>query len=322
MGKQHGSERGQGASCISHLGLAEWPFASQISSTSSFHLHTTGYISLLADKSCCYNLLLIAVLSSWSCTALLGCLLSLPLPAQSGFGAGPREAAAPRLGQPREPHLGEIPAAPLQLLDAQGDQHPLSATSGLRVSQCFISTGKRWVVLPELVENLMSPSPLCHSAKARRGKWPKGSGLAAGTGDPAPLKRHLPNRGAVTCHLLLWVVTADPPQSSSLCTPGFASLMRRARVTAASQLLISGACSPRYWAVPSLPFGVSSSIASVRETSLFWFIALASLSFRKNLTLAGLAGTVTWQSGTRFPLIFMLWFFFFSVPFVRHRKNS
>lgn len=55
--------------------------------------------------------------------------------------------------------------------------------------------------------------------------------------------------------------------------------MQSPGATAASQpLLIAGARFPYDGA---LPFSVSLSIVSVRETSLFWFIALASLSFRK-----------------------------------------
>lgn len=69
------------------------------------------------------------------------------------------------------------------------------------------------MVLLKLVENLTSPSTLLHSggaAKALTGKWLKGFGLVAGTGDAAPLKRDLPNRGAVMCLLLHRVGGAAP----------------------------------------------------------------------------------------------------------------
>lgn len=127
-GRQQSFERGQGAHAVSHLGLAEQRFALQISSAFSFHLPTLGWISLLTNKSCCYNPLLIAALSAWSCTALFDCFLLLPLPARLRFWSWSLGScgAGGCLGQPCSP-------------DPSGVLLLLSSSSMLsKSSSCFL----------------------------------------------------------------------------------------------------------------------------------------------------------------------------------------
>lgn len=130
------------------------------------------------------------------------------------------------------------------------------------------------------MENRTAPSTLLRSgraAKALTGKRPKGFGSVAGTGDAA-VPGCSGSRPAVFIPLYPTFLLPDAQ------SPG---------ATAASEpLLIAGARFPYDGAFPSFPFGVSLSIVSVRETWLFWFIALASYH-SGNLTLAGLAATVT-----------------------------